>query len=110
MYPENSIVKNHPDAHWTYHILGYLLDALIYEKVNYSIVLRSHVYRTLLIDKYNKMVNAKEIEAIENIDVTHKLLYWNESAKYASYKEDRILLSKSMYVVDAIADKFYQTT
>lgn len=109
MYPENSIVKNHPDAHWTYHILGYLLDALIYEKVNYSIVLRSHVYRTLLIDKYNKMINAKEIEAIENIDVTHKLLYWNESAKYASYKEDRILLSKSMYVVDAIAAKFYIT-
>lgn len=109
MYPENSIFKNHPDAHWTYHILGYLLDALIYEKVNYSIVLRSHVYRTLLIDKYNKMINAKEIEAIENIDVTHKLLYWNESAKYASYKEDRILLSKSMYVVDAIAAKFYTT-
>lgn len=110
MYPENSIVKNHPDAHWTYHILGYLLDALIYEKVNYSIVLRSHVYRTLLIDKYNMMVNAKMIDQIENIDVTHKLLYWNESAKYASYKEDRILLSKAMYVVDAIAAKFYQTT
>jgi hypothetical protein len=109
MYPENSIVKNHPDAHWTYHILGYLLDALIYEKVNYSIVLRSHVYRTLLIDKYNKMINAKEINPIEDIDITHKLLYWNESAKYASLKDDRILLSKSMYVVDAIAAKFYIT-
>lgn len=109
MYPENSIVKSHPDAHWTYHILGYLLDALIYEKVNYGVVLKSYVYRTLLIDKYNALINSKEIEPIENIDVTHKLLYWNESAKYVSYKEDRILLSKSMYVVDAIAAKFYKT-
>lgn len=109
MYPENSIVKNHPDAHWTYQILGYLLDALIFEKVTYSIVLKSHVYRTLLMDKYNALINTKEIDPIENIDVTHKLLYWNESGKYASYKEDRILLSKSMYVVDAIAAKFYTT-
>lgn len=110
MYPENSIVKSHPDAHWTYHILGYLIDALIYEKVNYGIVIKSVVFRTLLIDKYNALINAKEIEPIENIDVTHKLLYWNESGKYASYKEDRILLSKAIYVVDAIAAKFYQTT
>lgn len=109
MYPENSIHKNHPDVHWTYHILGYLIDALIYEKVNYTIVLKSMVFRTLLIDKYKAMINTKEIEPIEDIDVTHKLLYWNESAKYASYKDDRILLSKSMYVVDAIAAKFYQT-
>lgn len=109
MYPENSIVKNHPDVHWTYHILGYLIDALIYEKVNYTIVLKSMVFRTLLIDKYKAMINTKEIEPIEDIDVTHKLLYWNESAKYASYKDDRILLSKSMYVVDAIAAKFYTT-
>jgi hypothetical protein len=109
MYPENSIHKNYPDVHWTYHILGYLLDALIYEKVNYTIVLKSMVFRTLLMDKYKAMINTKEIEPIEDIDVTHKLLYWNESAKYASYKDDRILLSKSMYVVDAIAAKFYTT-
>jgi hypothetical protein len=108
MYPSNHIHTNYPEAHWTYHILGYLMDALVSESVNFSIVLRSLVYRTLINDKYNALVNSKQIEPLETIDVTYKLLYWNESANYAAMKEDRVLVCKTMYICDILASKFYE--
>lgn len=84
------------------------MDSLVSESVNFSIVLRSYVYRTLIVDKYNALVNSKQIEPLEGIDVTYKLLYWKESANYASIKEDRVLVCKTMYICDVLASKFYE--
>lgn len=107
MYPENYIIKNFPDAHWTYHIFGYFMDSLIFEKVKYSVVLRSYVFRTLVNDRYNFWVNQKLIAPLENLEHDNKLAYWNESANHAAMIDDRIQVCKAMYICDLLAEQFY---
>ncbi len=107
IYLRNHVIDNYPGEHWTYHIIGYLIDALTNDKVTYGVILHSFVFRNILHDKYSILVRRKELLAIEDIDITWKLNYWKESGNYTEDRNSRIELSKHIYTLDHIANKYY---
>lgn len=56
----------------------------------------------LLNDLYEKNVESKEIEPIENLPKERKEKYWRLSAKYFKDKTDRTKSSKAMYMLDEL--------
>ena len=100
-------MQNHPDAHWTLHIIGHYIDAILEEKVDFTI-LKHSVIKTLLIEKYVTLLHRKEILPIEQLSREQKQELWEESLKESQDKDERIKIAKCIYTLNDIAETLYR--
>jgi hypothetical protein len=105
--PVNYIMQNHPDAHWSVHIIGHYVDAILEEKVTMK-VLRHSVIKQLLYEKYVTLCIRKEIVPIEQLNPEQKTELWEEAKTISTDKEDCIKISKCIYTIHDIAETLYR--
>ncbi len=103
----NYIMQHHPHAHWTLHIIGHYIDAILSEKIDFTI-LRNSVIKTLLIEKYVTLLHRKEILPIEQLPIEQKQELWEESLKVSQDKDERIKIAKCIYTLNGIAETLYR--
>ena len=106
--PANYIMQHHPDVHWSYHIIGYYLDALILSNKADITILKHSVIKTLLIEKYVTLLHRKEIVPIEELPIEQKQELWEESLKVSQDKDERIKIAKCIYTLHDIAETLYR--
>jgi len=105
--PQNYIMQNHPNAHWTLHIIGHYVDAILEEKVSMK-VLRHSVIKQLLFEKYVSLCIRKEIVPIEQLSQEQKTELWEEAKTVSTDKEDCIKIAKCIYTIHDIAETLYR--
>jgi hypothetical protein len=105
--PENYIMQNHPNAHWSLHIIGHYVDAILEEKVSMK-VLRHSVIKQLLYEKYVSLCIRKEIVPIEQLSQDQKSELWEEAKTISTDKEDCIKIAKCIYTIHDIAETLYR--
>lgn len=105
--PTNHIMQHHPDAHWTFHIIGHYMDAIIANKVDFTI-LGNSVIKSLLYEKYVTLCNRKEIVPIEALTTEQKHELWEDAKKIGADQQDRIKIAKCIYTIHDIAETFYR--
>ena len=104
--PENYIMQHHPDAHWSLHIIGHYMDAILEEKVTIK-VLRHSVIKQLLFEKYVTLCNRKEIVPIEDLPPEQKAELWMEAKTIGADQQDAIKIAKCIYTLHDIAQTLY---
>jgi hypothetical protein len=105
--PENYIMQNHPDAHWSLHLIGHYVDAILEEKVSMK-VLRHFVIKQLLYEKYVTLCIRKEIVPIEQLPQEQKSELWEEAKTISTDKDDCIKIAKCIYTLHDIAETLYR--
>jgi hypothetical protein len=105
--PENYIMQNHPNAHWSLHIIGHYVDAILEEKVTMK-VLRHSVIKQLLYEKYVTLCIRKEIVPIEQLSQDQKMELWEEAKTISTDKDDCIKIAKCIYTIHDIAETLYR--
>jgi hypothetical protein len=105
--PENYIMQHHPNAHWSLHIIGHYVDAILEEKVTMK-VLRHSVIKQLLYEKYVTLCIRKEIVPIEQLSQEQKTELWEEAKTISTDKEDCIKIAKCIYTLHDIAETLYR--
>jgi hypothetical protein len=105
--PDNYIMQNHPNAHWSLHVIGHYVDAILEEKVTMK-VLRHSVIKQLLYEKYVTLCIRKEIVPIEQLLQEQKTELWEEAKTISTDKEDCIKIAKCIYTIHDIAETLYR--
>ena len=105
--PENYIMQNHPNAHWSLHLIGHYVDAILEEKVSMK-VLRHSVIKQLLYEKYVTLCIRKEIVPIEQLSQEQKMELWEEAKTVSTDKDDCIKIAKCIYTLHDIAETLYR--
>ena len=105
--PTNHIMKHHPDAHWSLHLIGHYMDAILADKVTMK-VLRHSVIKQLLYEKYVTLCNRKEIVPIEQLPQDQKTELWEEAKTIGVDKDDAIKIAKCIYTIHDIAETLYR--
>ena len=105
--PENYIMQHHPDAHWSLHLIGHYVDAILEEKVSMK-VLRHSVIKQLLYEKYVTLCIRKEIVPIEQLSQEQKMELWEEAKTVSTDKDDCIKIAKCIYTLHDIAETLYR--
>lgn len=99
-------MKHHPDAHWSYHVIGHYVDAILANKVDFTI-LGNSVINGLLLEKYLTLLNRKEIVPIEQLTQKQKMELWEDAKKVGTTKDEQIKIAKCIYIINDIAQTFY---
>ena len=105
--PENYIMQHHPDAHWSLHLIGHYVDAILEDKVTMK-VLKYSVIKQLLYEKYVTLCNRKEIVPIDQLSQDQKTELWEEAKTIGTDKEDCIKIAKCIYTLHDIAETLYR--
>ena len=105
--PENYIMQHHPDVHWSLHLIGHYMDAILSEKVTMK-VLRHSVIKQLLYEKYVTLCNRKEIVPIEALPQHQKTELWEEAKTIGIEQQDFIKIAKCIYTLHDIAETLYR--
>jgi len=105
--PQNYIMQHHPNAHWSLHLIGHYVDAILEEKVSMK-VLRHSVIKQLLFEKYVSLCIRKEIVPIEQLSQEQKTELWEEAKTVSTDKEDCIKIAKCIYTLHDIAETLYR--
>ena len=105
--PDNYIMQHHPSAHWTLHLIGHYVDAILEEKVTMK-VLRHSVIKQLLYEKYVSLCIRKEIVPIEALPQDQKMELWEEAKTISTDKDDCIKIAKCIYTIHDIAETLYR--
>jgi hypothetical protein len=105
--PQNYIMQNHPNAHWSLHIIGHYVDAILEDKVTMK-VLRHSVIKQLLYEKYVTLCIRKEIVPIEQLSQDQKSELWGEAKTISTDKDDCIKIAKCIYTLHDIAETLYR--
>ena len=104
--PENYIMQHHPTAHWSLHLIGHYMDAILADKVTMK-VLRHSVIKQLLYEKYVTLCNRKEIVPIEALPQHQKTELWDEAKTIGADQQDCIKIAKCIYTLHDIAETLY---
>jgi hypothetical protein len=105
--PVNYIMQHHPSAHWTLHLIGHYVDAILADKVTMK-VLRHSVIKQLLFEKYVSLCIRKEIVPIEALPQDQKSELWEEAKTISTDKDDCIKIAKCIYTLHDIAETLYR--
>jgi hypothetical protein len=100
-------MQNHPNAHWSLHLIGHYVDAILAEKVTMK-VLRHSVIKQLLYEKYVTLCIRKEILPIEQLSQDQKMELWEEAKTISTDKDDCIKIAKCIYTLHDIAETLYR--
>jgi hypothetical protein len=100
-------MQHHPNAHWSLHVIGHYVDAILEEKVTMK-VLRHSVIKQLLYEKYVTLCIRKEIVPIEQLSQEQKSELWEESKTISTDKDDCIKIAKCIYTIHDIAETLYR--
>jgi len=100
-------MQHHPDAHWSMHLIGHYMDAILSEKVTMK-VLRHSVIKQLLYEKYVTLCNRKEIVPIEQLPQDQKTELWDEAKLIGADQQDAIKIAKCIYTLHDIAETLYR--
>ena len=105
--PNNYIMQHHPSAHWSLHLIGHYMDAILADKVTMK-VLRHSVIKQLLYEKYVTLCNRKEIVPIEALPQHQKTELWEEAKTIGIEQQDCIKIAKCIYTLHDIAETLYR--
>ncbi len=105
--PVNYIMKHYPTAHWSLHLIGHYMDAILADKVTMK-VLRHSVIKQLLYEKYVTLCQRKEIVPIEDLPPEQKTELWDEAKLIGADQQDCIKIAKCIYTLHDIAETLYR--
>lgn len=86
--------------------LGYSLRGIIDETIDMGHLVRLQSIRNLYLSRYANSVLTGRLKAIEQIDHWDKLVYWEEAGKYTIDRQTRTEMSKVLYTINYLCDKY----